>query len=88
MDKITGNFLTQPNKDFPLDCETLDLLQTNAALVATLGNLIGDKLILDGCGLSNNGTQRAPGYVFLRSKDYPDGEVLRWEGATYRAACT
>lgn len=80
MDKITGNFLTQPNKDFPLDCETLDMLQTNAALVATLGNLIGDKLILGGCGLSNNGTQRAPGYVFLRSKDYPDGEVLHWEG--------
>ena len=22
-----GNFLTQPNKDFPLDCDTLDMLQ-------------------------------------------------------------
>ena len=31
MDKITGNFLSQANKDFPLDCETLEYLQNLAA---------------------------------------------------------
>ena len=44
-----GNFLTQPNKDFPLDCDTLDMLQAGTALVAALGNIAGDKLILTGC---------------------------------------
>lgn len=78
--ETTGNFLTQPNKDFPLDCETLDMLQANTALVAALGNIAGDKLILTGCELTNNGTQRAAGYVFVKTKDYPNGEVLRWEG--------
>lgn len=77
-----GNFLTQPNKDFPLDCDTLDMLQANTALVAALGNIAGDKLILTGCELTNNGTQRTAGYVFVRTLDYPDGEVLRWEGGS------
>ena len=31
-----GNFLTQPNKDFPFDCDTLDMLQGGYALVAAL----------------------------------------------------
>lgn len=75
-----GNFLTQPNKDFPLDCDTLDALQANTALVAALGNIAGDKLILTGCELTNNNTQRTAGYVFVKTRDYPDGEVLRWEG--------
>ena len=75
-----GNFLTQPNKDFPLDCDTLDMLQAGTALVAALGNIAGDKLILTGCELTNNDTQRAAGYVFVKTRDYPHGEVLRWEG--------
>ena len=48
-----GNFLTQPNKDFPLDCDTLDMLQAGTALVAALGNIAGDKLILTGCELTS-----------------------------------
>lgn len=75
-----GNFLTQPNKDFPLDCDTLDMLQASTALTAALGNIAGDKLILTGCDLTNNNTQRAAGYVFVKTKDYPQGEVMYWEG--------
>lgn len=78
--ETTGNFLNQPDRDFPLDCETLDVLQAGAALAAVLGNVAGDKLILTGCTLTHGDTRREAGYVFVRTKDYPDGEVLRWEG--------
>lgn len=59
--ETTGNFLTQPNKDFPLDCETLEMLQANAALVAALGNIAGDKVILSGCEASANGNRQRLG---------------------------
>lgn len=78
--ETTGNFLTQPNKDFPLDCETLDMLQAGAALTAVLGNMAGDKLILTGCALTHGDTRRDAGYLFVRTRDFPDGEILRWEG--------
>jgi microcystin-dependent protein len=78
--ETVGNFLTQSNKDFPLDCDTLAALQANTALVAALGNVAGDKLILAGCELTNGNTQRAAGLVFVRTQDYLQGEVLRWEG--------
>ncbi len=80
MDKITGNFLSQANKDFPLDCETLEYLQNLAALAAALGNIGGDKIVISGCAANSEGTRRGEGYVFLRTKDHPEGEVLRWEG--------
>lgn len=80
MDKITGNFLSQANKDFPLDCETLEYLQNLAALAAALGNIGGDKIVISGCAVNSEGTRRGEGYVFLRTKDHPEGEVLRWEG--------
>lgn len=80
MDKITGNFLSQANKDFPLDCETLEYLQNLAALAAALGNIGGDKIVISGCAANSEGTRRGEGYVFLRTKDCPEGEVLRWEG--------
>lgn len=80
MDKVTGNYLTQSNKDFPLDCETLDALQTNLALLSVLGNIAGDKVILRGCELSQNGAIRSEGYVFLRTAAFPAGEILRFEG--------
>lgn len=78
--ETTGNFLTQPNKDFPLDCETLDMLQSNAALAAALGSVAGDKLIVDGCDASAGGGIRSAGLVFLKTKQHPEGEVMRWEG--------
>lgn len=39
MKQTIGRFLLQPNKNFPVDCETLDALQTNIALLQVLGNL-------------------------------------------------
>lgn len=80
MDKITGNYLTQGNGDFPLDCETLDYLQTNVAMAGLLGNIAGDKAILIGCTLSADGARRTAGYVFVRTQSFPGGEVLRFEG--------
>lgn len=80
MKQILGRFLLQPNKDFPADCEMLDYAQTNLHVVSILGNLAGDKAVLWGCTPTGGGTQRAEGYVFLRTKDHPEGEVLYWEG--------
>lgn len=82
MEKITGNFLTQANKDFPLDCETLDYLQKLTALVAVLGNVAGDRVVLMGCEPNSEGTRRAAGYVFVRTQAAPEGEVLPWEGGS------
>ena len=80
METVIGNFLKQPNRDFPLDCDTLATLQNNTALVAAIGNIAGDKVILYGCEPTDNGIRRAPGYVFVRTIAYPQGEVLYWEG--------
>lgn len=70
----------QPNKNFPIDCETLDAMQTNVALLQVLGNIAGNKTILSGCEPEQNGTRRKSGYVFVKTKDFPEGEVLYWEG--------
>lgn len=78
MEKIRGNFVSQPNKDFPLDCETLEYLQELAELAEVVGNIAGDRVILSGCRQGTN--MMGPGYVFLRTLDRPDGEVLYWSG--------
>lgn len=80
MKQTLGRFLLQPNKNFPVDCETLDALQTNIAMMQVVGNIAGDKSILAGCEPEQNGTRRKAGYVFLRTKDFPEGEVIYWEG--------
>lgn len=86
MNKIIGNFLaSQNNGSFPLDCETLDYLQTNRAMVEMLGAIAGDKIILSGCAVSGN--TRSAGYVFLKTTDYPQGEVLYFEGGTGANLC-
>ena len=82
MERIIGNFTSQPNMDFPLDCETLEMLQSNASLLALLGNVIGDKVILQGCVEGNDGATRGAGWVYLKTRDYPDGEILPWEGGS------
>lgn len=82
MKQILGRFLTQENRDFPVDCETFDYLQANIAMTAILGNIAGDKAILQGCQLSLNNTRREAGYVFLKTNDFPDGEILYWEGGS------
>lgn len=80
MDKTLGNYLTQNGRDFPLDCETLQYTQDNDTMLAMLGNLAGDRIILSGCRLSPDGLSRSEGYVFLRTRDFPEGEILHWEG--------
>lgn len=85
MEKIIGNYLTQSNRDFPFDAETLDYIQGNAAMLAMLGNIGGDKIILAGCDLTNNGANRAEGYVFVRTQAFPQGEILRFEGGAVSA---
>lgn len=78
MEKILGNFLQQENRDFPLDAETLDYLQQLSGVCGVLGNLGGDRVVL--CGCERDGLRRGSGWVFLRTRAYPEGEVLFWEG--------
>lgn len=80
MDKILGNYLTQTNRDFPMDCETLDYMAANITMCEMLGNIAGDKVILQGCEMNEQSRQRGEGYVFLRTQDFPQGEILRFEG--------
>ena len=80
MDKIHGNYLNQLNPDFPLDCETLQYIQHNEMMCEVLGNIAGDKVILMGCTLNQAETERAEGYVFIRTVDYPNGEILSFGG--------
>lgn len=87
MDKILGNFLTQANKDFPLDCETLDYLQKLVALAAIAGNIGGDRVVLWGCEPNSEGTRRGAGYVFVRTKNAPEGEVCPGMADRPQAAC-
>lgn len=58
MKRITGNFLLQSGKDFPLDCELFSYLDGNTALTAVLGNIAGDKTIIAGCSPGRNGQNR------------------------------
>ena len=82
MDRLIGNFTTQSNKDFPLDCETLEALQGNTTMLGLLGNIAGDKVILSGCEKGGDGSSVSEGYVYLKTRAYPEGEVLRWEGGS------
>ena len=81
MDRVIGNYTSQANKSFPLDCETLASLQQNIDMLGTLGNMVGDKTILSGCALTESGG-RTEGYVFLKTSSYPMGEVLHYGGSS------
>ncbi len=76
--KTVGNFTSQTQQNFPLDCETMETMQENMLLLSALGNIAGDKTILSGC--EENDSLYTAGYVFLKTIDYPDGEVLYFEG--------
>ena len=80
MKRTIGNFTTQAEQYFPVDAETFASMEENISLVQIIGNLAGDKAVLRGCELREDGTTRAPGYVFLRTEEFPDGEVLYFEG--------
>lgn len=80
MKNTLGNYSSQANKDFPVDAQTYESLQGNITLVSLLGNIAGDKAILLGCELEQNNTRRKEGYVFIRTREFPEGEILFWEG--------
>lgn len=82
MNKITGNYTTQANNDFPLDCETLDYIQTNSRMAEIIGNIAGGDSILYGCAVSQEGNYHGEGYVYVHTAEHPEGEVLRYEGGT------
>lgn len=81
MDKVLGNYLNQPDNDFPLDCETFDYIQNNNFITEILGNIAGDKCFIYGCEKSETNNY-APGYVFLRTTDHPEGEILPFGGGS------
>lgn len=86
-EKTVANYTSQPNGSFPLDCETMQYIADNAALTEILGNIAGDKVILYGCGFedSNTRNRRRYGYLFLRTRDCPQGEVLFFPGGAVSA---
>ena len=73
---IYGNFLGMENSAFPIDCETLATLQSNAKKFAATALIAGcERLILTGC--QQSGTVRKEGYVFIVNPDNPlTGEIL------------
>ena len=83
MRQIFGGYLRNLTKRFSGRLRNFhDYLQTNMHVVSILGNLAGDKAVLLGCQQTDNGRKRSEGYVFLRTKEHPEGEVLYWEGGT------
>ena len=78
MDKVLGKYLNQPDNDFPLDCETFDYIQNNNFITEILGNIAGDKCFIYGC--EKSGTNYASGYVFLRTDEHPEREILPFGG--------
>lgn len=58
----------------------MENLQELAELAGILGNVAGDRTVLTGCVPDEGTGQRAPGYVFLRTRKRPDGEVLYFAG--------
>lgn len=80
MEKVIGNYTSQENRSFPLDCETLEAIQNNIDMLGALGNMVGDKTILSGCQPKGSGG-RTDGYIFLKTIAYPMGEVLHFAGS-------
>ncbi|MEG1540253.1 MAG: tail fiber protein [Muribaculaceae bacterium] len=77
--RTIGNYTVQENRDFPLDAEGLLAIQDNIAMCEIIGNIAGDKVILAGCEVANDG-KHLPGYMFLHTDRAPRGEVLYFEG--------
>ena len=84
---IYGNFLGMDNRAFPIDCETLATLQSNAKKFAATALIAGcERLILTGC--QQSGTVRKEGYVFIVNPDNPlTGEVLYHPERTAKDHC-
>lgn len=72
--RTVGNFLSK--ESYPLDSNTLARLQDNDTLLAMLGAIAGNKIILAGGEIEGN-THKA-GYAYIKTEAYPDGEVLQF----------
>jgi microcystin-dependent protein len=84
---IYGNFLSNPSECYPLDCETLALLQSNIKKYAVLSLLSGcDKIILSGCEVE--GQTRKDGYVFIKDADSLTGEIFFHPSQTLLNSCS
>lgn len=84
---IYGNFLNNSSVCFPLDCETLALLQSNIKKYAVLSLLSGcDKIILSGCEVE--GQTRKDGYVFIKDADSLTGEIFFHPSQTLLNSCS
>ena len=84
---IYGNFLNNFSVCFPLDCETLALLQSNIKKYAVLSLLSGcDKIILSGCEVE--GQTRKDGYVFIKDADSLTGEIFFHPSQTLLNSCS
>ncbi len=70
--RTNGNFKSYAERNFPLDCEGLEDMQLNEALLSVLGNIGGSRYKLKGL---TQATQWS-GYVFLSTQSAPEGEVL------------
>lgn len=73
--RTVGNFLSK--ESYPLDSNTLARLQDNDTLLAMLGAIAGDKIILAGGEISDN--THGTGYAYIKTDAYPNGEVLQFE---------
>lgn len=73
--RTVGNFLNK--ESYPLDSNTLARLQDNDTLLAMLGAIAGDKIILAGGEISGN--NHGTGYAYIKTDAYPNGEVLRFD---------
>ena len=78
--KTLGDFKLFTNKKFPLDCDGLNDLQLNDALLSVLGNVGGSQYIIKGC-VKTAGTWSA-GYIFTPTALYPQGELLYVESGS------
>ena len=78
MEKFIGNYLSQANRDFPLDCETLQYLQDQIDLIQQLGAALGHGVILSGCLENNAHTSASDGLILINRDD--TFEILPFEG--------
>ena len=72
--RTVGNFLSKDS--YPLDSNTLARLQDNDTLLAMLGAIAGDKIILAGGEVTGN--TYSEGYAYIKTEAYPNGEVLQF----------
>ena len=73
--RTVGNFLSKDS--YPLDSNTLARLQDNDTLLAMLGAIAGDKIILAGGEVTGN--TYSEGYAYIKTEAYPNGEVLQFD---------